>query len=87
MVLRSKDATYARDIKPNDAMSSGERPSTEQTSAMVYGVSECGVEMVARRADAPTILTTQNMVRKIQPELFKAPCLPATKMLPNKQGL
>ena len=81
------DATYARDIKPNDAMSSGERPITEQTSAMVYGVSECGFEMVARRAAEPTILTTQKMVRKIQPELFMAPCRPATKMLPNKQGL
>jgi hypothetical protein len=81
------DTTHARDINPNDAMSSGERPSTEQTSAMVYGVSVCGFVMVTIRADAPTSLTTQNMVRKIQPEFFMAPCLPATKMLPNKQGL
>ena len=81
------DITHARDINPSDAMSSGERPSTEHTSAMVYEVSLCGFEMVAIRADAPTILTTQNVVSRIQPELFIAPCLVATKMLPNKQGL
>ena len=68
-------------------MSNGESPSTEQTIAMVYGVSDFGSAIVAIRADAPTILTTQKMVRKIQPELFMAPCLAAMKTLPNRQGV
>ena len=68
-------------------MSSGESPRTEQTIAMVYGVSDFESAIVAIRAEAPTILTMQKMVRKIQPELFMAPCLAAMKILPNRQGV
>ena len=54
---------------------------------MVYAVFELGLVIVAILAEAPTILTRQKMVRKIQPELFIAPCLPAMKMLPSRHGL
>jgi hypothetical protein len=66
--------THAREINPSEAMKSGERPRTEVTSAMVSAVALRELTMVTIRAAAPTIRIRQKTVRKIQPELFIAPC-------------
>ena len=82
-----RQVAHAREIKPKDAMSSGESPSTEHTSVIVYALCEVGFVMVAIRADAPIIRMVQKIVRKNQPELFIKPCLPVIKMLAQRQGL
>jgi hypothetical protein len=54
---------------------------------MVYAVSDFGCVIVAILAADPIIFNMQNMVKKIQPDAFVAPCRAATKMLHNKQGV
>jgi hypothetical protein len=69
------------------AMRSGESPKSEHTREIVYAVVAFGFVIVAMRAEEPKIRIMQKMVKKIQPELFIAPCLVATKRLARRAGL
>jgi hypothetical protein len=72
--------TDARDTSPNEAISKGERPKTEQMIAMMYAVFDA-FEVVTSRAIDPIMRRSERIAINSHPEFLPNPCLNATKMV------
>jgi hypothetical protein len=78
--------TDASEVSPREHISNGDSPSSEQIKAIVYGVVDVVLLIVASLPAPPTILMTQKMARKIHPEVLLMPWRFATAMLKSRQG-